>query len=168
MYYVHICIYTCDFHACGWFSYCDELQLRSVQTQRKLDINTGRKRQYGQTKDNLRRVTRMLHGCMPQLLIGQKKERKKVRMHSENYFFASCSKEKKEKIKIEREKRKREKKRERECQMCLTVCRKTNILTRLEIANIYYFLSASFGFSWQKRSQKNGKRKKKKKIWTNE
>ena len=47
-----------------------------------------------------------------------KKERKKVRMHSENYFFASCSKEKKEKIKIEREKRKREKERERESVKC--------------------------------------------------
>lgn len=113
MYYVHICIYTCDFHACGWFSYCDELQLRSVQTQRKLDINTDRKRQYGQTKDNLRRVTRMLHGCMPQLLIGQKKERKKVRMHSENYFFASCSKEKKRENK-DRERKKKEREKERE------------------------------------------------------
>lgn len=128
MYYVHICIYTCDFHAYGWFSYCDELQLRSVQTQQKLDINTRDKKQYGQTKDNLRRVTRMLHGCMLQLLIGQKKERKKVRMHSENYFFASCSKEKKKrKENKEREKRKREKKKERESQMCLTDLSKNNI-----------------------------------------
>lgn len=158
MYYVHICIYTCDFHAYGWFSYCDELQLRSVQTQQKLDINTRDKKQYGQTKDNLRRVTRMLHGCMLQLLIGQKKERKKVRMHSENYFFASCSKEKKRRENKEREKRKREKKK-----CAWQICRKT-ILTRLEIASIYYFLSASFGFSWQ-RLQKNGKKKKRKRKY---
>lgn len=92
--------------------------MRSVQTQEKnWTINTrDRKRQYGQTKDNLRRVTRIATWMHATIIIdwtekGTKKSadafRKFISLH-----LIRRKKKKREKIKIEREKRKRERKRE--------------------------------------------------------
>lgn len=82
-------------------------------------------------------------------------------MHSENYFFASCSKEKKKrKENKEREKRKREKKKERESQMCLTDLSKNNIDS---IGNREYLLLskcivrfqlATFAKKWKEKKKK--------------
>ena len=99
-----------------------------------------------------------MDACHNNYWLDRKRNEKKCGCIQKIYFFASCSKEKKkrEKIKIEREKRKRERKRESNVLDSLS---KNKFLFYYWLdSEIYYFLSASFGFS----SQKNGKKKKKK------